>query len=154
MWERLISVSKRLDLFGRGSDSQLWDWLTIRPIGWKREGYEQSFWLCPQVECWLVIGSQDSDACIIGGFICFVYYQWYSYGRSESAEPKSESPHDMWSWYWLLRTELVRPSGTSLCFFRSPTPPQTELLHNKSLSHTFNLRILKNSAILFQQLYK
>lgn len=30
-------------------------------------------------------------------------------------------------------------------------PQQTELLHNKSLSHTFHLRILKNSAILFSK---
>lgn len=153
MGQSLINVSKYvLDLFGRGSDSQLWDWLTIRPIGWEREreNCKQSFWLGPQVECWLVVGSQDSDICINEGFIFLC--QWYSNGWSESAEPKSESPHDMLSWYWMLCTELVRPSGKSLWVQVSLelfTPQQTELLHNKSLSHTFHLRILKNSAILF-----
>lgn len=41
-----------------------------------------------------------------------------------------------------------RPSDWSLSRF-CLTPQWTELLHNKSLSHTFNLRILENSAILF-----
>lgn len=147
-----LTNSYVLDLFGRGSDSQLWDWLMISANGVKERERElrAEFLIGPhRVDCWLVIGSQDADICINVGFLFF----FFLINGTEMVDPSLLNQSQSLSMICYRDTgrcalSWFRPSDWSLSRF-CLTPQWTELLHNKSLSHTFNLRILENSAILF-----
>lgn len=147
LWQKCDQREQTRGLFGRGSDSQLWDWLTIHSANRMRESYKQSFWLGPQVERWLAVGSPDSDICIKKGFISF------SINGTVTVDPSPLDRRQNLPPICYRDTAAVHWAGPTLRWVHEVFSVRSRLNRQSSftikVSLTRSIIILKNSAILF-----